>query len=169
MNVLVAVASKHGATAKIGEKIAQVLADEGLRVERFLPDEVPDVEPYDVVILGSAVYAGHWLDSARRFARRHAAALGERPVWLFSSGPLGDPALPAEDPVDVTRITELFPVRGHHSFAGSLVRDRLGIGERALVRMVRAPFGDYRDWAEIAGWAHGIARELASSRALAVA
>jgi menaquinone-dependent protoporphyrinogen oxidase len=169
MNVLVAVASKHGATGKIGEKIAQVLADRGLHVERFLPDEVPSVEPYDAVILGSAVYAGHWLDPARRFAQRHAVALSERPVWLFSSGPLGEPPLPVEDPVDVTRISELIPVRGHRSFAGDLARDRLGLGERALVRMVRAPYGDFRDWAEIAGWARDIARELASSRALAVA
>jgi menaquinone-dependent protoporphyrinogen oxidase len=160
MNVLVAVASKHGSTSQLGEKIAAVLADEGLHVERFLPEEVPSVEPYDAVILGSAVYAGHWLETARSFAQRHADALRDRPVWLFSSGPLGETPMPAGDAAEIATISDLFPVRGHRNFTGSLDRDLLGFGERTLVRMVRAPYGDFRDWAEVAAWAREIARDL---------
>jgi menaquinone-dependent protoporphyrinogen oxidase len=161
MNILVTVASKHGATAQLGERIASVLADEGLNVECIVPEDVPSIEPYDAVILGSAVYAGRWMGSAREFANRHAEALRQRPVWLFSSGPLGKPLAPAGDPTDVAPLRELLPVREHRTFAGRLVRDQLGLGERAIVGMVRAPFGDFRQWEEITAWARAIARDLA--------
>jgi menaquinone-dependent protoporphyrinogen IX oxidase len=44
MKILSAVASEHGATTEIGDEIGKAV---------------------DAVILGSAVYMGHWLDSAR--------------------------------------------------------------------------------------------------------
>ena len=50
--------------------------------------------------------------------------------------------------------------RGHRIFAGRLAKDELGFGERALVKMARAPYGDYRDWPEIAEWAREIAGSL---------
>ncbi len=57
-------------------------------------EDVRDVEPYDAVVLGGAAYMFHWLKPAVTFARRHRKELAVRPVWLFSSGPLGT------DPVD---------------------------------------------------------------------
>jgi menaquinone-dependent protoporphyrinogen oxidase len=63
--VLVTAASKHGATAEIAEAIAEVLAGNGLDPAVVPPDEVDDVAAYDAVVLGSAVYAGHWLKPAR--------------------------------------------------------------------------------------------------------
>jgi len=70
------------------------------------PEQANSVEDYDAVVLGSGVYAGHWLQSAQELAERHAEALSERPTWLFSAGPLGDPPKTEEDPVDVTMILE---------------------------------------------------------------
>ncbi len=34
-------------------------------------------------------------------------------------------------------------------FAGALLRDRLSFGERAIIAALRAPYGDFRDWAAI--------------------
>ena len=31
-----------------------------------------------------------WLDDARSFVRRNHSILASHPVWLFSSGPVGD-------------------------------------------------------------------------------
>ena len=67
------------------------------------PQEVGAVEEFDAVVLGSAVYMGQWMRPARELAERSAAALAARPVWLFSSGPVGEPAKPADNPVDFTR------------------------------------------------------------------
>ena len=52
-------------------------------------------------MLASAVYTGHWLKEAREFSSRLAPVLATRPVWLFSSGPTGDPSSFAQDAVDV--------------------------------------------------------------------
>jgi menaquinone-dependent protoporphyrinogen oxidase len=116
------------------------------------------------VILGSGVYAGHWIEAAKAFAHRHAQSLRDRPVWLFSSGPLGDPPMPAGDPADVAGLLELLAPRGHRVFPGRLWPDHLGFAERAIVRMVRAPYGEYRPFEEIQGWAREIAASLYAER-----
>ncbi|GAA1784720.1 hypothetical protein GCM10009682_03590 [Luedemannella flava] len=77
-----------------------------------------------------------------------ASKHGERPVWLFSSGPIGDPPKPDEHPVDAGSAVMLARARQHRVFAGRLDRDRLGLGERAVVAALGAPLGDYRNWAE---------------------
>jgi menaquinone-dependent protoporphyrinogen oxidase len=50
-------------------------------------------------------------------------------------------------------------------FAGRLSRDELGLGERAITRLVHAPYGDYRDWPAILAWSRSIAVELAGEPA----
>lgn len=47
--------------------------------------------------------------------------------------------------------------RDHRIFAGRLDASTLSLGERVAVRAVRAPEGDFRDWAAIRGWAREIA------------
>jgi menaquinone-dependent protoporphyrinogen oxidase len=89
MNVLVAYASRHGATREIAERIAQVLRTAGLAAEARPATEVRDLAPYDAVVIGSAAYMFHWLKEASSFVHRHRAVLAAKPVWLFSSGPLG--------------------------------------------------------------------------------
>ena len=162
--VLVTAASKHGATVEIAEAIAEVLAGNGLDPALVPPDEVHDVDAYDAVVLGSAVYAGHWLKPARALADGCAPALRARPVWLFSSGPVGDPAKPDEDPVDVAEIVTLTGARDHHLFAGKLTRKQLSFPERAIVSALHVPDGDFRDWSEIRRWATEIATAAADIR-----
>jgi menaquinone-dependent protoporphyrinogen oxidase len=162
--VLVTAASKYGATAEIAEAIAEVLAGNGLDPAVVPPDEVDDVAAYDAVVLGSAVYAGHWLKPARALADRCAPALRARPVWLFSSGPVGDPAKPDEDPVDVVEIVTLTGARDHRLFAGKLTRRQLSFPERAIVYALHVPEGDFRDWPEIRRWATEIATVAADAR-----
>ena len=53
--------------------------------------------------------------------------------------------------------------REHRVFAGKLVKRQLGFGEKAMVVALRVPEGDFRDWAEIKGWASEIAHSLRSS------
>ena len=160
VRVLVSVASRHGGTEEIGEAIAAALTEEDIESEVQPPERVATLDGFDAVIVGSGVYAGHWLEAGKRFIERHKAELRQRPVWLFSSGPLGDPLAPIAEAVDVAPLVETIAARGHRVFAGKLAREELGFGERALVKMVRAPYGDYRNWPEIAAWAHEIAASL---------
>jgi menaquinone-dependent protoporphyrinogen oxidase len=160
VTVLVAVASKHGSTRGIAEAIADELGTLGLEADlRDLPDPV-DPEGYDAVVLGSAVYAGRWLDAARRFAETHRDALGRMPVWLFSSGPLGGAPDHPVDPREVDRLMAATGARGHHTFAGRIEPTELGFGERLVAKAVCAPAGDFRDWDAVRGWARGIGGAL---------
>jgi menaquinone-dependent protoporphyrinogen oxidase len=160
MKVLVCAATKYGATSEIAQAIADVLAERGCEVTVLAPHEVGAVEEFDAVVLGSAVYMGQWMKPARELAEHSAAALAARPVWLFSSGPVGDPAKPADNPVDVTKILQATKARDHQIFTGKLVKKQLSFPDRAMVSAIRAQEGDFRNWAEIRAWAISIAETL---------
>ncbi len=162
MKVLVCAASKYGATSEIGQAVANVLAAKGLEVTVVPPDQAGAIDEFDAVILGSAVYMGQWLKPARDLAERSAAALATRPVWLFSSGPVGDPAKPAGNPVDVTTILQATKARDHHLFTGKLAKKHLSFPDRAIASALRAQEGDFRNWADIREWAASIAGTLLS-------
>jgi menaquinone-dependent protoporphyrinogen oxidase len=160
MHVLVTAASKHGATTEIASSIASVLRDDGQVVDLTEPERVLMVTHYDAVVLGSAVYAGHWLDPALAFVERFEPDLRNRPVWIFSSGPVGEPPKPDDEPVDVADVLNRTGARDHQLFAGKLDRHNLGFAERAVVVALRAPQGDFRDWQAIEHWASTIATQL---------
>jgi menaquinone-dependent protoporphyrinogen oxidase len=160
MNVLVSAASRHGATVEVAATIGAALRAAGLDVFIVAPDEVDRLDGYDAAVIGSAVYIGRWLEPARDLVERHKVALSRMPVWLFSSGPVGDPLKPAEDPADAAPLVALVGARGHHTFAGQVDKHRLSFGERAVVAAVRTPEGDFRPWPEIEAWAREIAAAL---------
>jgi menaquinone-dependent protoporphyrinogen oxidase len=165
MKVLVSAASKHGSTAEIAAAIGTALSSTGIDVDVRSPDDVATVAPYDGVVLGSGVYAGRWLEPMKKLIAREAAELAFKPVWFFSSGPLGDPPKPEEEPADVAALRETVHPIGSAVFAGRLDRHDLGFAERAIVSVVHAPDGDFRSWPTVSAWASGIARTLETSLA----
>jgi menaquinone-dependent protoporphyrinogen oxidase len=160
VKVLVIAASRHGATTEIAATIGAALATAGHAVTVEHPEGVASVAGYDAVVVGSAVYMGHWLEAARELVEREKVALERVPVWLFSSGPVGDPPKPVEEAVDELPLVELVGARGHRTFAGHLQKTGLGFSEKAIVAAVRAPEGDFRPWADIRAWAREIATAL---------
>jgi menaquinone-dependent protoporphyrinogen oxidase len=167
VRILVSTASKHASTGQIATRIAEALRAglPGDAVVDVVPAaEVGDVTSYDAVVLGSAVYMGRWLEDARRVAAG-LATQPPQPVWLFSSGPIGDLAKPDEEPAEVGGIAEATHARGHRLFAGRLDRHRLGFGEKAVVMALRVTDGDFRDWDAIDTWGAQIAGELSRATA----
>lgn len=167
MRVLVAYASKNGSTAEIAERVANELGRNGLDVDCVEAGAVRDLDRYDAVVLGSAVYAMRWRPSARRFLRRHQRALAARPWWVFSSGPVGKPtpgdaergARWLEPPRTMAR-AERLGARAHVVFGGRVPIQPRSFVERAMAKNTPAEFADRRDWNEIQTWASGIATEL---------
>lgn len=104
------------------------------------------------------MYYSGWMKQAVEFARDYASVFVGKPVWLFSSGPVGT-ALPA-DPDQIAVLRDATKPRDHRVFYGALDRSKLSIGERVVISAVKASDGDFRDWNEIEKWAEGIAREL---------
>lgn len=165
LEVLVATASRHGATREIGKQlgaqIAAGLKERGIEATVDVRDveDVDDLGVYDALVLGSAVYMGRWLKSARKFVDREAETLQAIPVWLFSSGPVAtdDKAAP-ESPWERVEWAE-----DHHTFGGKLDRSTLSRTERFVASMVKATDGDNRSPAEITEWARQITESLAAT------
>jgi menaquinone-dependent protoporphyrinogen oxidase len=162
VRVLVTAASRHGATHEIAAAIADGLARRGIEAESRPLEELAILDGYDAYVIGSAVYVGRWLDPARELVESQAGGLASRPVWLFSSGPLGPPdkLKPEGDPVDVAGLAGWVQAVDHRVFAGRLDRKLLSFGEKAVVVAVRAPEGDFRDWNAIDSFAADIAVHL---------
>ena len=173
MHVLVAYASRHGATQGIAERIAETLAKAGLDTDVRPVSEVKTLAGYDAFVIGSAAYMFKWLKDASAFVRRNRATLAAEPVWFFSSGPTGGP-LDAKGrdqklttvPQDAAELAEAVHARDLRVFFGAYFRDRkpVGMAERFMSMMPAmegVPEGDFRDWPEIEAWASGIAEELA--------
>ena len=175
MSVLVAYASRHGATQGIAERIADRLRQDGLAATAAAAREVDDLAPYDAVVLGSAAYMFHWLADAMRFVQRNRHELAARPLWLFSSGPLGtDPVdakgrdqLVAAEPKEFPELMETLHPREARVFFGAydVEAPPIGLAERLTRHLPAAardamPAGDFRDWAAIDAWADGIAAAL---------
>lgn len=182
--VLVVYASRHGGTAGIAERIAEVLRAKGTDVVLQDAARQPDAAGFDAVIVGSGVYMGSWLKDATDWLELHATELSTRPVWLFSSGPLpgstketqgADAVTDALGPSDgpgsggrkkVDALAAAVHARGHAVFQGAFDPNE---GPKALserfVRMMPAakrilPAGDFRQWDVIEGWARGVAAEI---------
>ncbi|MGW1892516.1 flavodoxin domain-containing protein [Streptomyces sp. NPDC002004] len=160
--ILVAYASKYGSTAEIARSIGEVLGRTGVVADVLPAGGVPDVAPYDGVVLGGAVYAGRWHKDARHFVHRNRRTLVHRPVWLFGSGPLDVSALEERPPVPpgIRRVANRLDARDCITFGGRLTPDADGLVARLIADSGNA--GDFRDFTRIESWAERIAEELAA-------
>jgi menaquinone-dependent protoporphyrinogen oxidase len=117
-------------------------------------------------VLGSAVYIKRWRGDAKRFLRKHGKELSQRPFWVFSSGPVGEPSGEVDrswlEPPRIIEKVERMGARGHVVFGGSMPTEPRGRIERAMVANTPPEYRDRRDWDEIRAWAEGVASELST-------
>jgi menaquinone-dependent protoporphyrinogen oxidase len=163
--VLVTYATKNGGTAEIAERIGQVLREAGLPTQVQPIKQLGDLTPYRAIVLGSAVYMGKWRKEAAAFVTDNEQTLAQKAVWLFSSGPTGE-----GDPVELVKgwrlPDSLQPVADRiqpHDIAvfhGVLDPDKLNFFDKWMIKNVKAPTGDFRDWDAITAWAAAVAEAL---------
>jgi menaquinone-dependent protoporphyrinogen oxidase len=176
MKMVVAYASRYGSTKEIAEFIAEHLRQDGVSAEARSVETVSNPEDYHALVVGSAVYMQHWMDSAVEFVHRHHAVLAERPVWLFSSGPLQlSPELVAKNnldviPKEIPGLQEVLKPRDHRVFFGVLDPKKLSFKHWALRKLPAArplfPEGDFRKWDEIKSWTAEIAQATSKGRSV---
>jgi menaquinone-dependent protoporphyrinogen oxidase len=165
MKVLVAYGTKYGATAEIAERIGQVLDQAGLSTDVLPANKVSNLEAYQAVVLGSAVYVGAWRKEAVNFFKANEAVLATKPVWLFSSGPTGEGDVEEllqgwRFPGKLQPIADRIQPRDIAVFHGNADPEKMGRIERWMIKQVNAPSGDFRDWDAITAWATGVASAL---------
>lgn len=163
--ILVTYASKHGSTAEIAKKIGETLTQAGFQTALAEAKTVRDLSPYWAVILGSAVYYGMWRKDAVKLLKSNEQVLATKPTWLFSSGPTGE-----GDPVELMNgwrfpskqqeIADRIEPRDIAVFHGAVDPDKLNFFEKRILKNVKSPTGDFRDWDTINAWATSIAKSL---------
>lgn len=162
MSVLVAYASKHGATRGIAERIARDLGAAGQKVDLRPAEAVYDLTGYDAFVIGSAVYSFRWMRSAAELVKRNRTLLAGRPVWLFSVGPLGPKTTLVVKPRDYDTLSDAASARDHHIFFGAI---HIKASDRLFAGMFKSVEGDFRDWEDVDAWAERVAHELTTATA----
>lgn len=164
MRILVATASRHGTTARVGDAVAHELRAGGHDVERRdLGDarvaRVEDLatDGIDAVVLGGAVYTGSWLATAHDAQAR----LLERdvPTVTFAVGILDVTADPLAERWTLPRTAATADERV--IFGGAIDKDQLSLRERSLLAVVRAKEGEYTRWEDVRAWSAALARVFA--------
>jgi menaquinone-dependent protoporphyrinogen oxidase len=177
MKAIVVYASKYGSTKGIAGFIAEKLQQRGILAEVRDVVAIHGLGGFDAFVIGSAVYMGHWMKEATEFVRRNRSVLAGRPVWLFSSGPLGTGTKDAQgrdlivvaEPKELAEFREAINPRDHRVFFGALDSSKLGVAHRMTRKLPAAratlPEGDFRDWKDIEAWAVSIAGALEAPQA----
>lgn len=170
--VLVAYSSRYGSTQEIAECLGDSLRQGGLLAEIRPCDTVHQLDDYQAVVLGSAIYEGQWLDDAAHFLTTHEAELKQMPLWLFSSGPTREGVAPALTgvwtfPPSLQELVKEINPRGVVLFAGKVDPARLSLDDWCENRGVRNQPVDYRNWDKIRDWAEEVAGTLNSMGATA--
>lgn len=162
VRILVAFGSKLGGTRGLSEVLGASLREAGHRVDVLDARLVEDLDRWDAVVVGGALYAGHWHRDASRFVRRHVDDLRERPLFFFSSGPLDDSAKEGTIPAapSVARLMELVSARAHRTFGGRLDPSAQGFLAKKMVEHGHA--GDFRDAKSVREYARFIGQVLSS-------
>jgi len=154
--ILVAYASRAGSTGEVAEAIGKALCEGGAAVDVRLAKDVTDLSSYRAVVVGSAIRVGKWLPEAVEFVETHQEALSRMPVAYFAvcltlkedteenRGEVStylDPVCEIVQPVDVGL------------FAGGMDYSKLPFILRVMMKGMKSPKGDFRNWEAIRAWA----------------
>jgi len=163
--VLVTYASKYGATAEIAKKIGEELQKTGSNVDVKDVRRVEDLNDYETIVLGSALYMGFWRKEMARFVKKRAAELAQKKVWIFASGTTneGDPVKDLEGriyPPNLQPAMDIIKPVDVTAFHGAIDLEKLSGFEKWVMKKVDAPIGDYRDWERINNFAIEVSEQL---------
>ena len=87
MHVLIIYGSKEGQTAKIAERIAQIIRKQGLQASAYAVKELPagfTTAAFDAAIVGGSIHMGHYPTHFREFVRNHRDWLNKVPSAFFT-------------------------------------------------------------------------------------
>jgi len=152
-SVLVAYASRYGSTQEVAETIASVLGEAGLLANLKPVQQVQELDGYDAVVLGAALYNARWNPDAHQFLAKYQSVLKQRPIAIFTLGPLNSSSAAMQNSQrqlnkELAKYSWLKPF-ALEVFAGKYDPSKPGM---SLFYKI-LPTRDYRNWQAIHAWA----------------
>lgn len=160
--VLVAYETSKGSTREIAQVIAAEIRTAGWDAEAVDIKDSPDPGGYSHVIVGGPIYLGK-IKGVRGFVDRHQVTLEKRLIGAFAVGM----SFAVED--EETRASgrkaldeAIAPLAGAHLgyFAGKIDPEKLSFIQKIMIKVVKSPVGDFRDWDAVKSWAQEIIRAV---------
>lgn len=164
-DVLVAFASRKGATIEVADRIAEQLRHRGVPTYCLPVEEATEVDRFAAIVLGCPVYNQSWPQEGREFLQRNIETLRATPTWLFSVGSFGDDKrligrTVRREPKGIDDLRERVRAEDYRVFAGVVEPSQWPWFGRMFFRALGGRFGDNRNWAEIERWSDSIADAL---------
>jgi menaquinone-dependent protoporphyrinogen oxidase len=125
--------------------------------------QVKDVTEYETVIIGSSIFYGKWRKDATEFVQNHQSELTSKKVFYFlTCMTLGNGNKEKLVEVEDFLVSERKLVKPilEGRFAGEVNLKKLGFLHKLIIKMVKSPTGDFRDWNKIEDWVKGVIKEL---------
>ncbi|NLJ82256.1 MAG: flavodoxin [Bacteroidales bacterium] len=86
MKTAIIFSSKHGTTAKVAEMLAEQLKLDEIKLFNLQHKNEVNLQEFEAVILGTAIYAGRPMKKTKRFIRRNLKTLKTKKIGLFICG-----------------------------------------------------------------------------------
>ena len=183
MNALILYGTRYGATKGTSEEIAKVLraGNFEVKVVNAQEEKVKDISEYGLVVIGSGVACGRWVNEAEDFLKKIQKEVEHKKLALFVSSvePIAVKEGKTEEVAKMRKIDledrvakyDLKPV-SIGFFGGIIDFNRMGfLTRKGMEAAFKAPLQkhgfketapgayDLRDWDEIRGWAKELARK----------
>jgi menaquinone-dependent protoporphyrinogen oxidase len=160
--ILVAYATKKGSTAEIAQAVGKELEVSGHVAEVAEIGTVTSLAGYNAVVIGGPVYVGK-IVGVGKFVKHHSSELAGIPVAGFvvclSAAAKDSEGMALAEKALHAALNPLKPV-AETIFAGKLDPEKLSWFQRWIIKKVKSPVGDFRDWTAIATWARELPGKL---------
>jgi len=180
LKVLIAYATRYGATASTAEEIAKVLQEEGINVKvtNVKEEKITDISEYDLIIVGSGMQMGKWTSDAENFISKFHKEFANKKLALFVSTmkSVSEREVKTEDVANMRKVSLEDKVSKYNlqpialGFFGGvldfnkmnfLMRRTMGFLKPQLEKdgfqEVQPGVYELRDWDEIRQWARDLA------------
>ncbi|MTE14272.1 flavodoxin domain-containing protein [Nocardia aurantiaca] len=166
--ILVAYATRYGATREIADHLATTLRESGLEVDCRAMRELRTIDDYRGIILGAPFYYGRWPRPARRFLNRFGPVLAQRDIALFAIGQIDPSQSESDTRSQLDRLLDRYAWLAPFSvalFGGRWNPAALRGLDRWMLKLPGSPLhvlpaSDLRNWDAISGWATDVAAAL---------
>jgi len=130
-------------------------------------EKAGDPSGYDAVVVGSGIRVGQFHEPVRSWVATYADSLKARPTAFFSVGMMINEGPEKVEQVraytaPLTEATGVEPV-DIGMFAGWNEPKEFSMIERLVMKAMKAPVGDFRDWDAIDAWTNDVAGKLGTA------